>query len=136
MLDDSLRDALDMSEMTRSMVDQLILSREGHATFSDYSSDFTSSSSSSPSSMGSKSPFDDSGDSESEARQVSRGSRVAACTTSVNCRLPAKMFPRIRCERRRVMGDQRGFGVHCKNDFVVVSGVEVAPGESAARAKP
>lgn len=68
-LDASLRDALDMSEMTRSMVDQLILSREGQATFSDYSSDFTSSSSSSPSSVGSKSPFDDSGDSESEARQ-------------------------------------------------------------------
>ncbi|MPC61207.1 Zinc finger protein 474 [Portunus trituberculatus] len=58
-----------MSEMTRSMVDQLILSRDGQATFSDYSSDFTSSSSSSPSSVGSKSPFDDSGDSESEAKQ-------------------------------------------------------------------
>lgn len=74
-LDASLRDALDMSEMTRSMVDQLILSRENQSTFSDYSSDFTSvssSSSSSPSSMGSKSPFDDSGDSESETRQVSR----------------------------------------------------------------
>lgn len=76
MLDASLKEALDMSEMTRSMVDQLILSRENQSTFSDYSSDFTSassssSSSSSPSSVGSKSPFDDSGDSESEARQVS-----------------------------------------------------------------
>ncbi|XP_050738008.1 nucleolar protein dao-5-like isoform X2 [Eriocheir sinensis] len=69
-LDASLREAVDMSEMTRSMVDQLILSRENQSTFSDYSSDFTSaSSSSSPSSVGSKSPFDDSGDSESEARQ-------------------------------------------------------------------
>ncbi|XP_069942460.1 A disintegrin and metalloproteinase with thrombospondin motifs 14-like isoform X4 [Cherax quadricarinatus] len=66
-LDMSLKNALDMSEMTRSMVDQLILSHEPQSGFSDYSSDFTSSS---PSSLGSKSPFDDSGDSETEARKV------------------------------------------------------------------
>nr|XP_053633760.1 zinc finger protein 474-like isoform X5 [Cherax quadricarinatus] len=66
-LDMSLKNALDMSEMTRSMVDQLILSHEPQSGFSDYSSDFTSSS---PSSLGSKSPFDDSGDSETEARKI------------------------------------------------------------------
>lgn len=84
-LDASLRTALDMSKMTRSMVDQLILSRDNHTNqnnhhhhqplsgFGYYSSDFTSSSStsSSPSSLSSKSPFDDSCDSESEARRVS-----------------------------------------------------------------
>ncbi|KAG7157422.1 Zinc finger protein 474-like, partial [Homarus americanus] len=50
-LDMSLKNAVDMSEMTRSMVDQLILSRESQSGFSDYSSDFTNSSSSSPSSL-------------------------------------------------------------------------------------
>ncbi|XP_069185419.1 dentin sialophosphoprotein [Procambarus clarkii] len=66
-LDLSLRNAVDMSQMTRSMVDQLILSRDSQSGFSDYSSDFTSSS---PSSVGSKSPFDDSGDSENESRRA------------------------------------------------------------------
>ncbi|KAK3863135.1 hypothetical protein Pcinc_031048 [Petrolisthes cinctipes] len=79
-LDASLRTALDMSKMTRSMVDQLILSRDNqtqqqqpqqsHSGFGYYSSDFTSSSSSSSSSPGSKSPFDDSCDSETEARRA------------------------------------------------------------------
>ncbi|XP_071517846.1 uncharacterized protein [Panulirus ornatus] len=66
-LDVNLKNAVDMSEMTRSMVDQLILSRDQQSGSSDYSSDFTSSS---PSSMGSKSPFDDSGDSEGEPRRM------------------------------------------------------------------
>lgn len=128
MLDASLRDALDMSEMTRSMVDQLILSRDAQATFSDYSSDFTSSSSSSPSSVGSKSPFDDSGDSESEARQVSRGGSATVHTTLLK---RSRMFLGIECEGRRVMEERGRLRVRCKNELVVESRAEVDPWDSA-----
>ncbi|KAK7071235.1 hypothetical protein SK128_008912, partial [Halocaridina rubra] len=70
-LDMSLQHSVDMSEMTRDMLDQVLLSKDNQAGSSDYSSDFTSSSTSS--SVGSKSPFEDegtSGDSESEARKI------------------------------------------------------------------
>ncbi|XP_042871338.1 zinc finger protein 474-like isoform X1 [Penaeus japonicus] len=69
-LDMSLRHEVDMSEMRRDMLDQVILTKDTHGESSDYSSDFTSSS---PSSMGSKSPFDDeatSEGSEGEAKKV------------------------------------------------------------------
>ncbi|XP_068202301.1 muscle M-line assembly protein unc-89-like [Palaemon carinicauda] len=70
-LDMSLRDRVDMSVLTREMLDEVLNPPAGSS--SDYSSDFTSSST--PSSLESKSPFEDdatSGDSESENRRINR----------------------------------------------------------------
>ncbi|CAL4105888.1 unnamed protein product, partial [Meganyctiphanes norvegica] len=74
-LDLSLREEVDMSELSRHMLDQMLLSRDasqatgGTISSSDYSSDFSSDS---PSSNESKSPVEDgftSGDSENEQRK-------------------------------------------------------------------
>ena len=67
----TLRNVIDMSEMTRDMMENMnVTSSPGDAPSSDYSSDFVSSS---PSSLESKSPLEDdntSGESDSDSKKV------------------------------------------------------------------